>query len=159
MGRMDSRYVGFERYFSTRSYLLDPSYAAILGPYSAGWNDYVRSHLNFEDDLRYEVLSSVPWNFGEAQNRYLDMGEKLLSAVAANPRLRLFVASGYYDLATPYFAMDHTLSRLPLDERSVTKKTVRYYEAGHMMYVHEPSLKKLKADLEKFLAGEYYNRS
>ena len=68
-----------------------------------------------------------------------------------NPHLKVFVANGYYDLATPFFATEYTFSRLGLDPSLRGNVSMGYYEAGHMMYIHVPSLEKLKADLAKFV--------
>ena len=65
--------------------------------------------------------------------------------------MRVFVANGYYDLATPYFASEYTFNHLALDPTLRSNIVMRYYEAGHMMYVHLPSLEKLKGDLVEFL--------
>lgn len=63
----------------------------------------------------------------------------------------MFVANGYYDLATPYFATEYTFNHLGLDPELQPNLSMSYYEAGHMMYVHLPSLAKLKADLAAFI--------
>ena len=70
-----------------------------------------------------------------------------------NPFLKVFIASGYFDLATPYFATDYTVSRLGLDESLRQNLSVAYYAAGHMMYIHLPSLARLKQDLAAFMKG------
>jgi carboxypeptidase C (cathepsin A) len=152
MGRLDSRYVGIDRDSAGEHYEFDPSMSAIMGPYSAAFNHYVRSELGYESDLPYEVLSrSVqPWNYDLAQNRYLDVAESLRQAMHKNPHLKVFVAKGLYDLATPYFATLHTFSHIGLDESLASNVTMADYPAGHMMYVHGPSLARLKADLGAF---------
>ncbi len=153
VGRLDSRFVGIDRDAVGDSYSYDPSYAAIQGPYSAALNHYVRSDLNYENDLPYEILTGRvhPWNYRRATNQYLDVAETLRSAMTNNPSLRVFVANGYYDLATPYFATQHTFSHMALDPTLRDHVTMSYYESGHMMYIHEPSLKKLRADLAAFI--------
>ena len=70
--------------------------------------------------------------------------------MTANPALKVFVASGYYDLATPYFASDYTYHQFQPEAALQNNITLAYYEAGHMMYIHEPSLVKLKEDLAAF---------
>ena len=70
-----------------------------------------------------------------------------------NPHLKVFVANGYYDLATPYFATDYTFDHLGLDPTSRRTSPSAYYEAGHMMYIHGPSLVKLRAEMAAFIAG------
>ena len=70
-----------------------------------------------------------------------------------NPFLKVFVGNGYYDLATPFFATEYTFDHLELDPSLQAHITMDYYEAGHMMYLHQPSLAKLKADLARFLTA------
>src|SRR5205823_7804848 len=95
-----------------------------------------------------------PWDYGAAKNRYLNVGPPLRSAMTKNRDLRLFVASGYYDLATPYFATDYMLAHLGLDASLRPNITTAYYEAGHMMYIHRASHEKLRRDVAAFLRGE-----
>jgi carboxypeptidase C (cathepsin A) len=134
-------------------YEYDPSYAIIQGAYTATLNDYVRRELQFESDLAYEILSKRvwPWNYGEHQNEYVNVAETLRQAMSMNPYLKLFVANGYYDLATPYLATNYTMNHLELDPLLQDNITMAYYEAGHMMYVHLPSLARLKDDLAGFV--------
>jgi carboxypeptidase C (cathepsin A) len=75
----------------------------------------------------------------------------LRSAFAKNPDMKLFVASGHYDLATPYFATNYTLDHLGLEPVERGRITTREYEAGHMMYIHEAELAKLKKDVTDFI--------
>jgi carboxypeptidase C (cathepsin A) len=78
----------------------------------------------------------------------------LRDAMTRNPHLKVLIASGYYDLATPYRAVEHSLAGLGLDMTLHTNITICKYEAGHMMYLHGPSLHKLKRD-----AAELFDRS
>ena len=73
------------------------------------------------------------------------------AAISQNPFLKVIIANGYYDLATPYFATEYTVNHLALAPELQLNLTLTYYEAGHMMYVHEPSLAQLRADLVAFL--------
>lgn len=151
-GRLDSRFVGTDIDSVGERVEYDPSMAAITGPYTAMLNDYVRRDLQFESDLPYEILTNRvrPWNFGNAENRYLDVAETLRRAMNENRDLKIFVGSGYYDLATPYFATDYTFSHLGLVPELGSNIQTSYYEAGHMMYIRKKSLEKLKADLVLF---------
>ena len=79
------------------------------------------------------------------------MAETLRGAMTANPFLRVFVANGYFDLATPYFATRYTFNHLGLDAGLEKNVSMAYYPAGHMMYIHQPSLIQLKADLARFV--------
>lgn len=154
-GRLDSRFSGSDAdsVGSTTEY--DPSYSAILGPFAAALNAYVREELEYENDIPYEILTGRvhPWSYGDV-NRYTDTSERLRSAMSRNPHLRVFVASGYYDLATPYFATEYTFSHMNL--RPEQRERVRFerYEAGHMMYIHEPSAEKLASDLTRFYTAD-----
>ena len=113
----------------------------------------MRAELGYESDLPYEVLKDLwqDWSYTDHNNKYVDVAETLRQAISANPALRVFVANGYYDLATPYFASQYTFNHLALDPALRSNIVMRYYEAGHMMYVHLPSLEKLKGDLVEFL--------
>ena len=79
--------------------------------------------------------------------------QALGDAFAKNPDMRLFVASGFYDLATPYFATQYTLSHMGLDAEQRARISTGQYEAGHMMYIHEGELARLKQDVAKFIAS------
>jgi carboxypeptidase C (cathepsin A) len=65
----------------------------------------------------------------------------------------VFVANGYYDLATPYAATQYTFNHLGADRKLLDRVTMAYYEAGHMMYVQKPSLVKLRKDIAAFMAA------
>jgi carboxypeptidase C (cathepsin A) len=152
VGRFDSRYSNQDRDDAGESYEFDASGAAIFGPFTATFNDYVRRELKFEEDRVYEILTGnvQPWSFRNFENRYVDASEGLRKAMTANPSLKLFTACGYYDLATPHSAMDYTVDHLGLAKDLLPNVTRRYYEGGHMMYIHEPSLDVLRNDLVEF---------
>ncbi len=153
VGRLDSRYTGIDRDAAGEGHEYDPSYAIIQGAYSGTLNDYIRRELKFDSDLPYETLSGRvhPWSFEENQNSYVNVGETLRKAMSMNPHLQVFVANGYYDLATPYLATQYTFNHLELDESLRDHVLMKHYEAGHMMYIHDPSLAQLKKDLDQFL--------
>lgn len=155
VGRLDSRFTGIERNAVGAEATYDPASAFLTAAYSATLNDYVRSELNFSSDLPYETLAALwqKWDYSSHQNRYVSVSEKLRKAMTENPWLRVYVASGYYDLATPFMATDYTLGRMELDPSLCGNIQVGYYEAGHMMYAHAPSLAKLKGELAAFYAA------
>ena len=154
VGRLDSRFTGIDRDAAGEGFDFDPSMAAIRGPFSTLLNDYVRRELGYESELPYEILTGRvrPWSFEDFENRYVDVAEPLRAAMTQNPYLRVFVANGYYDLATPFFATEYTFDHLGLDPSLAGNVEMAYYEAGHMMYIHLPSLEKQRQDLLRFLA-------
>ena len=153
VGRFDSRFTGLDRDSVGERFEYDPSYTNILGPYTATLNDYLRSQLKFESDIAYEILTDRvhPWNYDTHQNQYVNVTDILRKAMTTNPYLKVFVASGYYDLATPYMATQYTFNHLGLDKSLQQNVSMSFYEAGHMMYVHQQSLIQLKKDLSCFI--------
>ena len=153
VGRLDSRFTGIDRDAAGEKFEFDPSYAAIQGPYTACLNDYVRNDLDFESDIVYEILTDRvrPWSYGEFENRYVNTAETLRKAMNQNPHLRIFVANGFFDLATPYLATRYTFDHLGLDPSLRDNVHMTYYQSGHMMYIHQPSLAKLTEDLSTFI--------
>jgi carboxypeptidase C (cathepsin A) len=155
VGRLDGRFIGIDADSAGASPDYDPSMAAIIGPYTGVLLDYVRNDLKFESDLPYEILTPrvQPWSYAAYENRYVNVAETLRSAMTENPFLHVFVGKGYYDLATPFYAADYTFDHLGLDASLRDHLSGAYYEAGHMMYVHPPSLAKLKQDIAKFMSA------
>jgi carboxypeptidase C (cathepsin A) len=152
VGRLDSRFVGTERNTAAERPAFDPSLAAIRPPYTATFNDYVRRELGFKSDLAYYILGGGigTWEW-DAENQFADTSDALGDALTRNPHMRLFVASGYFDLATPYFATEYTLNHLGLDQSLRDRMTRRYYRAGHMMYIDVQELAALRRDVAAFL--------
>ena len=153
VGRLDSRYRGVDRYDVGSMLEHDPSLDVWMGPFSAMLNDYMRRELEYKSDLVYEILNPKvwPWNYESFQNTYVDVSETLRDTMTKNPFLRVYVASGYFDLATPYFATEHTLAHLGIEPALRENIEVSYFEAGHMMYVHQASIKRLGQDLRNFV--------
>jgi carboxypeptidase C (cathepsin A) len=153
VGRLDCRFKGIDRDSAGEHFEFDPSMSNITGPYTATLNDYVRGELEFESDLPYEILSErvFPWSYAEFENEYVNVAETLRKAITGNPNLKVYVANGYYDLATPYLATRYTFKHLGLDKTLSYNVRMGYFEAGHMMYIHIPSLVKLKSELVDFI--------
>ncbi|HEY5911317.1 MAG TPA: peptidase S10 [Verrucomicrobiae bacterium] len=153
IGRYDSRYKGYVRDRLSNRMEQDPSYEAVTSVFASTFNDYVRNELKYETDLQYEILASVgPWNWDQS-NGYVDVGETLASAMTRNPFLKVHVSSGFYDLATPFFATLYTVAHLNLDPTLLSNFTLDSYTAGHMMYLNQPDLKKSKSDLARFISS------
>ncbi|MCI2420713.1 peptidase S10 [Saccharopolyspora sp. K220] len=156
VGRMDGRFTGWEPDAAGERFTDDPSISGVRGAYSAAINHYLREELDFANDLPYETLSSRvhPWSFKEFEGASVSVVDKLSAAIQANPHLRIHVACGYTDGATPYFAAEHVLAQLPIPDQLRENIEVRYYPAGHMMYVHEESRIQQSADLADFVASD-----
>jgi carboxypeptidase C (cathepsin A) len=152
VGRFDSRFTmphGEEPVSTLQS---DPSWAAVLGPFTASLNAYMRGELKYESDLPYELLNlGLNWDWTPAQNSFLNVSDSLRQALVSNRDLRVFVATGYYDLATPILSTEWTINHLGLEPDTSKRIGLGLYEGGHMMYLHMPSLQKLKRDLDGFM--------
>ncbi len=157
VGRLDSRYTGLDRDAGGESFEYDPSYSAIQEPYTAAWNAYVRTELGFKPtpDVTYEILTGLyqKWDYSQFTGQYVNVADTLRHAMSVNRHLRVHVASAYYDLATPYFATQHTLDHLGLEEELRDNISTSTYESGHMMYVRLSDLARLKEELAAFIAG------
>jgi carboxypeptidase C (cathepsin A) len=153
VGRLDGRFIGMDYDDAGENYEFDPSYnKAIYGPYTMAINDHIRRTLNFKSDLPYEILTGrvQPWSYANVQNQFLNTSETLRQAIHKNPSLKVLICNGYYDLATPYFATDYTVNHMFLDEKLRNNISQTFYEAGHMMYIHKPSLIQFKKDVTNF---------
>jgi len=155
VGRIDSRFVGIDGNHILHNNEHDPSISALMPPYVGTFNQYVRAELGYKSDLEYQVFNQVfsSWNWGSAGLGMPDTSEALRKALSKNPHMRLYIASGFYDLATPYFATEYTLGHMGLDSSLRGNIQTGEYEAGHMMYIHEPSLEKLKNDVAAFISA------
>lgn len=152
VGRLDSRFQGIDRDAAGSGAETDPSMDAIRPPFTAVFNDYVRRDLNFKSDLEYYLLGGGVgrWNWN-VENGYADTSMRLKDAMQKNPYMKIFIGQGYYDMATPFFAAEYTVSAMNLDPSLRKNISFAYYEAGHMMYIERASLKKLHDDAAAFI--------
>jgi carboxypeptidase C (cathepsin A) len=153
VGRLDGRFTGVDYDNAGERNEFDPSYnAAIYGPYTVAIYDHLRRTLKYENDLPYEILTGrvQPWNYNNVQNEYLNTSETLRNAISKNPYLKVHICNGYYDLATPYFATDYTVNHMMLAPALRGNITQTFYESGHMMYIHKPSLVQMTNDVAEF---------
>lgn len=152
VGRLDSRYTAVERDAAGEQDEFDISNSALQGPYTALFQDYVKNDLKWETDLHYPTAGKVyPWNWDEFSNGYMDMTDPLRSAMSHNPFMKVFVAIGYYDMATVMGGAEYNFAHLGYDQTFVDRVSFGYYEAGHMIYTRPSEHRKLKADLAKFI--------
>ena len=153
-GRMDGRFTTWEPDGGREHMSDDPSVSRIMGAYAAGFNHYVRDELGYANDLPYDILSidvNSAWSYKEFEGRSVSAAESLANAMRANPHLKVHVAFGHYDGATPYYAAEHVLAQLAIPDSLRGNVDSAYYPAGHMMYVHEPSRLQQSADLARFV--------
>lgn len=153
VGRLDGRILGLDYDHAGEGYEFDPSYSkAIYGPYSMAINDYISRELGFQTNLAYEILTGRvrPWNYSNVQNEYLNNSETLRLAIHKNPYLKVLFINGYYDLATPFFATEYTVNHMMLAPELKNNISMKYYESGHMVYIHKPSLYKMTKDVREF---------
>lgn len=152
-GRLDSRFKGIERDSLGSNTQGDPSNDSIRPPYTAAFNSYVRSELGYRSDVEYYILGggiTGPWNYG-VTNGYADTSLTLKDAMNRNPFMKIMVACGYYDMATPFAAAEYTVSAMNLDPSIRKNINFTYYDAGHMMYIDVRNLKKLHDDEAAFI--------
>lgn len=151
VGRLDSRFKGFDDLAVTEFPDFDPSLTAIMPPYTATFNQYVREVLGYESELQYEILSfNVNRNWEYEKGEVADTSTHLRQALERNPFMKVLVAQGYYDLATPHYAAHYTMSHSGIAPELHANFRYTFYEAGHMFYLDVPSLEKLKADAIDF---------
>ncbi len=153
IGRLDLRFTGWPALGNEDHSYDDPTIPAIMGPYSAAFNDYVRAELGYRSDLVYNVLTPKvhPWSYSDFEGTSVQTTLPLSEALRANPHLRVHVACGYYDGATPHLAAEHVFAHLHVPRSELDRIEWAYYPAGHMMYVHEPSRLAQSADLAAFV--------
>jgi carboxypeptidase C (cathepsin A) len=151
IGRYDSRFMGIDADSAGERPEYDPSGAIVFGPFTAAINDHLRNDLKVEDTQVYEILTGnvQPWNYGRTRG-YPDASDTLRETMSANPFLKLFCACGHYDLATPPESVVYSVEHMRLPPELRKNIQFGFYEGGHMMYIHEPSMKKLRSDVEKF---------
>jgi carboxypeptidase C (cathepsin A) len=130
----------------------DPSFDMAIGVFSTTINDYLRRTLKARTPRGYEVLSRnvQPWNYG-AENSYMRVDDRLVSAMRGNPHLRVLVQCGHYDLATPPDAIGYSIRRLDLPPALRANISTENYEGGHMFYTNREASAKMRRDLVKFL--------
>lgn len=151
IGRLDARFTGRDLDDAGETVSFDPSFTNIDGPFTSGLNDYFTKDLNFKEDQAYNIFGNVrPWNYNNVQNQFLNVAESLRDAMTKNPALKVYVGSGYYDFATPYFTARYDVEHMFL--RPEAKKNIKhyFYNSGHMYYINKPDMIQFKKDVDAF---------
>ena len=155
-GRIDSRFKAPEPSGISEQSTFDPFVSAIVPPFTAAITQYLRTELGYKSDEPYFVLGGgfgdIRWNWGSNPRAgFPNVTGSLRDAFAQNPYMKLFIASGYFDLATPYFATQYTVAHLNLLPEEKARISTDYFESGHMMYVRERDLARMHDDAANFL--------
>ncbi len=154
VGRLDARFTGIEP-DQVREYPQgDPSMAAIMPAYTSLFNSYAVRELGVETHIPYRIMHHFEnrkwkWENGELPRT----GEILRFAMAKNTYMKVLVAQGFYDLATPHFATEYMISHMNMDPEVRKNLWMRYYEAGHMFYLDTGCLRAFREDAEEFFRG------
>jgi carboxypeptidase C (cathepsin A) len=160
-GRLDSRFTGpaYDPQSETAEY--DPQSAAISSAYVSVFNDYVRKDLKFEghrfklfaDDIKTWIMDHNPPGNPNPEPRSLNVMPDLAIAMKYNPKLKVQLNAGYYDLATPFFEGVYEMHHLQIPPKLQDNIEFRFYESGHMVYAREESLKQLHANVARFISA------
>lgn len=158
-GRIDSRFANYTTNALAEEMPFDPFTSAVGPAFVATFNDYYAQDLGVKIDRRYVVSGGLwrDWDRSHVQpgeehaSPAADTGVDLAHAMIRNPDMKVLVQQGYFDLATPYRATEYFIDQMALPDALRSNVTLKLYEAGHMMYVHPPSLVKFREDLAAFV--------
>lgn len=169
LGRYDARFLGWDMDAAGENPAYDPSDTGISGAFVGAFHDYIARELKYTSQEPYYLSGpgvSQAWDFhhrpagergqGRPQNEP-DVAIDLSDAIRKNPKLHVFSANGYFDLATPFFSTEYDLSHMDLPQNLVNNVQFGYYPAGHMVYLNVEALKMLKSDMDKFYTAALHN--
>jgi carboxypeptidase C (cathepsin A) len=153
-GRLDSRFTTYATDQGAERGQFDPSEASIRNSFSSVLSEYVRRELGYRNEDVYYILGGGigRWRYPQ-NNGYANVVPSLERAFAKNPEMKLYVAEGYYDMATPYYAVEYTLAHMSVDPRIRAGIMTERFEAGHMVYIDAPSMTKMREGLRRFIDG------
>ena len=161
VGRLDARFTGVNQDLLSQFADYDPQSAAISPAYITGFLDYFYNDLGVDKKLTYTTSASQrdnfkwdwahegnkSWNANAAINTGIDMAE----AMTRNPNLKVLILNGIYDIATVFYGVEYSINHLGLPKKLKDNIIMEYYEAGHMMYTHQPSAEKFRKDVVGFI--------
>ena len=162
VGRLDSRYLGINENLKNQYAITDPQSDAISPAYTIGFLDYLHGDLGVSKELNYKTSARVAfddfkWDWSHRGNQgwgtqiAINTSIDMASAMSKDPNLKVLIMNGYYDLATVFYGVEHTITHMNLAPEIQDNIIMTYYESGHMMYIHDPSMKKFKTDLANFI--------
>jgi len=153
IGRYDGRLTGPSALNIGETAEFDPSSTLITPPFTAMFTTYVRDELGYKTDMYYYPSGGTqPWDY-QVQNGFGDTTSMLRNAMVKNPYLKVMVAAGYFDLATPYFTAEYTFNHMGLSPEMHKNISWQFYQSGHMLYIDNDSHAKLKHDFSEFVSS------
>ncbi len=163
VGRLDSRYKGINVDPMSMDAFTDPQSDAISSAYTMGFLDYFHGSLGVSKDLLYATSAyskeGFRWDWKHRGNNFwgadaaVTTVPDMTDALSRDPNVKVLIMNGYYDLATVFYGVEHSISHIDLPKSATDRIIMTYYEAGHMMYTHLPSAKLFREDLKKFIEG------
>lgn len=160
VGRLDSRFTGISQDQLNQYSQYDPQSAAISPGYTALFMDYYYNTLKVNKAHSYHVSAysrqGFDWDWKHAKNgggfpTPPNTAVDLAEAMSRNPYLKVMILNGLYDLATPFYGVEYTIDHMELEKEIKSNIIMKYYEAGHMMYTHRPSLEQFKRETADFI--------
>jgi len=162
VGRLDSRFKGINDDLLAQFADYDPQSTAISPAYTAGFLHYFYNDLKVNKKLTYTTSAggrkgfkwdwkhkgNMRWGTGAAINTGIDMAD----AMNKDPNVKVLILNGYFDIATVFYGVEYTIDHLGLKKEIKDNIIMKYYEAGHMMYIHQPSIEKFKKDVGEFIS-------
>jgi carboxypeptidase C (cathepsin A) len=158
VGRLDSRYTGINQNALSESTYYDPSYAEINRAFIPSFMNYFTTELKVSKDKTYNTVAYIypdfkwDWKRQNSNASSPSTAPDLLNAMSNNPKLKVLVLNGIYDLATPFAGTEYTFNHMGLDKKVKGNIIYKYYEAGHMMYIQNESAAKFKKDVAEFIS-------
>lgn len=161
VGRLDARFTGTNQDLLSQYSVYDPQSSSISPGYTALFHDYYYGALKVNKSLTYHVSAysaeGFNWDWKHAKNGGVgfptspNTGVDMAEALSRNPNLKILVLNGLYDLATPFYGVEYTIDHLELEKEAKANIIMKYFEAGHMMYTHRPSLEQFKKEVAAFI--------
>tara|TARA_R110000796_G_scaffold35798_1_gene91809 strand:+ start:13870 stop:15375 length:1506 start_codon:yes stop_codon:yes gene_type:complete len=161
VGRLDSRFTGINEDLLSQEGSHDPQSSAISPAYISGFLDYFYGDLKVNKNLLYSITAGrrdgFKWDWSHKGNERwgasaaINTGIDMATALSRDPNMKVLILNGIYDIATVFYGVEHTINHLGLKKEIKDNILMEYYEAGHMMYTHQPSMEKFKKDVSRFI--------
>lgn len=151
IGRYDGRLTGPSGLNVGETAEFDPSSTLITPPFTAAFTSYIRNELGYKTDMYYYPSGGIqPWDYGSG-NQFGDTTSLLRNAMVKNPYMKVMVCAAFYDLATPFYAVEYTFNHMGLHPEMHKRIKWEFYQSGHMLYIDSDQHTKLKKDFGDFV--------